>query len=56
MNEQDTKMVVDYFRNKAAELEMQNIELQLQVMKLAQEVADLKGTDESAGDSADVEG
>ena len=30
----DLKLVIDYFRNKAAELEMGNLELQLQVMKL----------------------
>lgn len=31
---EDVRLVIDYFRNRASELEMQNVELQLQIMKL----------------------
>lgn len=38
MNEQESQIVIDYFRNKAAGLEMQNVQLQLQVMKLNEQL------------------
>ena len=53
MNEEELKAVVDYFRNKAAELEMQNIELQLQIGRLAKEVADLKAEDSPTDESGE---
>lgn len=51
MDEQDTKMVVDYYRQKAAELEYNVVELQLQVMKLQQQVAELSGDADAPTDS-----
>jgi hypothetical protein len=50
MNDDDLKMVVDYFRNKAAEMEMANLDLQLQVLKLQKQVTALEDaeSDESS--------
>jgi hypothetical protein len=50
MNDEDLKLVVDYFRNKAAEMEMANLDLQLQVLKLQKQVTALEDaeSDESS--------
>ena len=50
MNDEDLKLVVDYFRNKAAEMEMANLDLQLQVLKLQKQVTSLEDaeSDESS--------
>lgn len=44
-NDNDLALVVEYFRNKAAELEMQNIQLQLEMRKLQEKVAALEPAD-----------
>lgn len=51
MNDDDLKLVVDYFRNKASELEMANLDLQLQLLKIQKELNELKG--DSPDESSD---
>jgi len=45
----DLKLVIDYFRNKAAELEMSNLELQLQIMKLQEALKSTNTADSDEG-------
>lgn len=45
MNEEDAQVVINYFRNKASELELQNVDLQIQVMKLAKQVEQLQNAE-----------
>lgn len=53
MNDDDLKLVVDYFRNKAAEMEMANLDLQLQVLKLQKQVEELAAVKADADESSD---
>lgn len=52
MNDDDLKMVVDYFRNKAAEMEMANLDLQLQLLKLQRQVDELTAAQEADADES----
>jgi hypothetical protein len=54
MNEEEYKAVIEYFRNKAAEFELQYIEMQLKVLQLSKKVEKLQGTliDAAAPDDA----
>ncbi len=53
MTEQNDEMLhfVNYFRNKAGELELQNIDLQLKVQRLTEEVESLR--EEAPSEGAD---
>lgn len=50
---EDLLHFINYFRNKATELELQNVDLQLQVQKLAAEVEALKSAQAADDESAD---
>lgn len=52
-NNEDILHFVNYFRNKAAELELQNIDLQLQVQKLSDEVKALQSAQPTDDESTD---
>lgn len=52
-NNEDILHFVNYFRNKASELELQNIDLQLQLQKLTAEVESLKSAQAADDESAD---
>lgn len=52
MNDDDLKLVINYFRNKASEMEMANVDLQLQLLKLQRQVDELAAAQEADADES----